>query len=97
VLAALTNMTREEAQALGEQFRSEGQAEPRAQAKQFVADGWAVVKGRPGAQEFANWVLQGARAAALTRTGGFLGIGGEAEVDPQEQVALDELATVLTI
>lgn len=98
VLETLKAMSREDAQALTAQLQQdaeEGKADPRAQAKQLVAAGWAIVKGLPGADGFARWVLDGARAAALTRSGGFMGIGSKAEVDPQEQAALDELAAVL--
>lgn len=98
ILDALKGMTREDAQALATQLeqKAEGEkVEPRVLAKQAVADGWALVKALPGAQEFARWVVDGARAAALTRSGGFLGIGSKAEVDPEEQTALDELAALL--
>jgi hypothetical protein len=98
VLETLKTMTRDDAQALAQQFEQKAQgekADPRALAKQAVAAGWDAVKARPGAQEFARWVLDGARAAALTSSGGFLGIGAKSEVDPQEQAALDELAAVL--
>jgi hypothetical protein len=100
VLDTLKTMTREDAQALAAQFEQKAEGEkvdPRVQAKQAVAAGWSAVKALPGAQEFARWVLDGARAVALTRSGGFLGIGSKAEVDPQEQAALDDLAAVLTV
>lgn len=95
VLATLKNMTREDAQALALEFEPGNQTDPRAQAKQVVTQGWTVVKSLPDAQGFARWVIDGARAAALARTGGFLGIGAKAEVDAQEQAALDELAALM--
>lgn len=96
ITEAMKNMTREDAQALALEFEPGDQTAARERAKQVVAQGWAAIKGLPGADGFARWVVDGARAAAQARTGGFLGFGAKAEVDPEEQAALDELAALMS-
>lgn len=66
----------------------------RAAAKQLVADAAAAVAAMPGADGYKQWVLEVARAAAASKTGGFLGIGAKSVVDEKEEAALAELAAL---
>jgi hypothetical protein len=67
----------------------------RAQARQVIVEAAATIGGLPGADGYRRWLLDVARATALTKTGGFFGIGGKSEIDAKEQAALDELAGIL--
>jgi hypothetical protein len=49
----------------------------------------------PGAEGFSRWVIDTARTAALTKTGGHFGIGNKSVIDEKEQAALDELAALM--
>lgn len=63
--------------------------------KQLVAEAAAAVKDMPGADGYKRWVLDVARAAAATKSGGFLGFGAKSVVDEKEEAALAELQAVL--
>lgn len=96
LLALIRGMSRDDAKAQQIQYeKSPDAAAMRAQVKQTVVDGWAVVAALPGADGFVRWVLDVSRAAALSKTGGHFGFGNKSEIDPQEQAALDDLAAVM--
>jgi hypothetical protein len=95
LLETMRGMTKEELKATSEWPEVKDLAGMTAIMKQTVADAWAVVRDRPDADGFARWVLEFGRTAALTKTGGFLGIGGKSVIDAQEQAALDELSAVM--
>ena len=62
-----------------------------------MVDGWTVVAGLPGADGFARFVIDVAKAAALAKTGGHFGFGNVSEVDEKEQAALDDLAGIMVV
>ena len=69
----------------------------RAQARQVIAEAAVLVSDLPDADGYRRWLMEVARATALTKTGGLFGLGGKSEIDPKEQAALDELAGILAI
>jgi len=75
--------------------KNKDEAAMRAEARQVVADAAATIDALPGADGYRRWLLDVARATALTKTGGFFGIGGKSEIDAKEQAAIDELAGIL--
>ncbi len=95
LLAAMKTMTSKDAREKSIQYTARDPAGIRAEAKQFVVDGIAVIADMPGADGYKKWILDMARAVAETKTGGFLGIGAKAVIDEKEQAALDELAGIL--
>lgn len=97
ILGVLKGMSKDDAKAHAMPFeKSNDVSAMRAQLKQAVADSWAALSALPGADGFAQWILEVGRTAALTKTGGHFGIGNKSVIDPQEQAALDELAAVMT-
>jgi hypothetical protein len=91
----LKNMPEDEAKAITLDYQGKHKTAIRSQAKQAVADAAAVVAELAGADGYRRWLLDAARRAAETKSGGFLGIGAKAEVDEKEQAALDELKSIL--
>jgi hypothetical protein len=69
----------------------------RAQARQVIVEASATVGDLPGADGYRRWLMEVARATALTKTGGIFGLGGKSEIDAKEQAAIDELAGILAI
>lgn len=97
LLDAMKGMSLKEAKAESIQYQSKDPAGMRAEAKQIVADGIAALGSLPGGDGYRKWILEMARQVALTKTGGFLGIGAKAVIDEKEQAALDELAALLGV
>lgn len=98
LLATMSGMSKDEAKALEIAYdKAEDVASLRNQIKQNVSEGWAAVSSLPGADGFARWILEVGRTAALTKTGGHFGIGNKSVIDEQEQVALDELASLMGV
>ena len=77
--------------------KDKDEAAMRAQARMVIVEVAATIGGLPGADGYRRWLLDIARNTALTKTGGFFGIGGKSEIDTKEQAALDELAAILGI
>ncbi|HRX02134.1 MAG: hypothetical protein H6646_07680 [Anaerolineales bacterium] len=98
LLAAILGMSKDEGKTLEMQYeKSQDPKAMIAQVRQTVVNGWAVVAALPGADGFAKWVLDVARAAALAKTGGHFGFGNKSEIDAQEQAALDDLAGIMVV
>jgi hypothetical protein len=95
LLATMRGMTKEEIKAAAEWGEIKDPAALAAATKQTVTAAWAAVRDRPDADGYARWLLDFGRAAALTKSGGFLGIGGKSVIDEQEQAALDEIAAIM--
>ena len=96
LLADMRGMSKDEAKKLEIEYdKPKDAASLRNQAKQAVAEGWAAVANLPGSDGFAKWSLEVSRTAALTKTGGHFGIGNKSVIDEQEQVALEELASLM--
>ncbi len=95
LIAAMKTMTFEEAKANAIQYQSQDSADIRAEMKRLVAEGVAVITDSPGADGFKKWLVDLAREVAETKTGGVLGIGGQAVIDEQEQAAIAELMGLL--
>ena len=98
LLAAMRGMSHDNSKAMQIQYeKSQNPADMIKQIRQTVVDGWAVVAGLPGADGFARFVVDVAKAAALTKTGGHFGFGNTSEVDAQEQAALDDLTGIMVV
>lgn len=97
VLAAMQAMTIDEKKVNSYQYQSKDMAGMRAEAKQLVADAAAGISSLPEAEGWKRWLIELTRQVALTKTGGILGIGAKSVIDEKEQVALDELATLLGV
>lgn len=95
LISAMKTMTFEEAKANAIQYQSQDPADIRAEMKRLVAEGVAVITDSPGADGFKKWLVDLAREVAETKTGGVLGIGGQAVIDEQEQAAIAELIDLL--
>jgi len=97
LLDVMMGMPLNEARAESIQYQSRDPAGMRAEAKQVVVDGAAVSLSLPGGEGYRKWILEMAKQVALTKTGGFLGIGAKSVIDEKEQAALDELAALLGV
>lgn len=98
LLAAVTGMAHDDSKAMQIQYeKSKDPAEMIKQIRQTVVDGWAVVASMPGADGFARFVVDTAKAAALAKTGGHFGFGNKSEIDEKEQAALDDLTGIMVV
>lgn len=94
LLAAMKAMTLSDMQANAHPYQAKDQVGLRSEAKQLVADGFKAAAAFNDTEGYRKWVLELARQVALTKTGGFLGMGGQAVIDEKEQAALNELAAL---
>ena len=98
LLSTMTSMSKDDSKAMQVEYeKSKEPAEMIKQVRQTVVDGWAAVAGLPGADGFAKFVIDVARTAALSKTGGHFGFGNKSEIDEKEQAALDELAGIMVV
>lgn len=98
LLTVMRGMSRDDSKAMQVQYeKTQDPAAMVAQFRQTVVDGWAVAAGLPGADGFARWSLDIARAAALAKIGGHFGFGNKSEIDEHEQNALDDLASIMVV
>jgi len=96
-IEAIKGMSPKEAMENSVKYKSKDPAGIRAEAKQVVADGVAIAATLTDGDGFKRWILDMARKVAETKTGGVLGIGGQAVIDEKEQAALDELASMMGV
>lgn len=97
LLGIMKTMSRKDAQAMALKVQSKDIAGVRAEVKQIVADAATAAGALPGGDGYKRWLVDMAREVALTKTGGFLGIGSKSVIDEKEQAALNELATMLGV
>lgn len=97
LLSDMKDMPMKQAKRMAIKFESKDVEGIRYELKQVVADAAASISGLPGEEGFKQWLLDMARRVAETRTGGFLGIGGKAVIDEQEEAAIGELADILGV
>jgi len=97
LLGIMKTMSRQDAQAMALKVQSKDIAGVRAEVKQIVADAATAAGALPGGDGYKRWLVDMAREVALTKTGGFLGIGSKSVIDEKEQAALNELATMLGV
>lgn len=97
VLADMDSVKKEDAKGMGIHFggQDKDEAAMRAEARQVIMDAATTISALPGADGYRRWLLDMARATALTRSGGFFGFGGKSEIDAKEQAAINELAGIL--
>lgn len=94
LLGAMKAMSLQDMQANSHKYQAKDPTALRAEAKQLVAQGFQAAAALGDAQGYKQWVLEMSRQVAQTKTGGFLGMGGQAVIDEKEQAALDELAAL---
>ena len=97
VLAAINSTSKEDAKGTTVSYAGSDDAAMRAAAREVVVAAAAAVDALQSAEGYKIWLLAVAQATALTKSGGFLGLGGASVIDAQEQAALDELAGILGV
>lgn len=95
LLGTLRGMSMKDAKEYTIKYTSKDLTGIREELKKVVADAGTIASKFPGADGFKQWVLDTAREVGLTKTGGFLGIGGKSEIDEQELQALEDLKALL--
>lgn len=94
LLGALKAMSLQDMQANSHKYQAKDPIGLRAEAKQLVAEGFKTAVALNDPQGYKKWVLELARQVAATKTGGFLGMGGQSVIDDKEKAAIDELAAL---
>ena len=95
LLTAMKAMTFSDLQANAHPYQAKDQAGLRLEAKQLVADGFKAAAALNDTEGYKKWVLELARQVTQTKTGGFLGIGGQAVIDEKEQAALERAGSFI--
>jgi hypothetical protein len=94
LLGAFKAMSFSEMQANAHPYQAKDPVGLRAEAKQLITDGFKAAAALKDSQGYKKWVLELARQVAETKSGGFLGIGGQSVIDEKEKAAIDELAAL---
>lgn len=97
LLDEMQEMSFSDARQSAMEFESRDKAGMRAELKQAVAGAAAIAANQPDGAGYKRFLIDLARTAAETRSGGFLGFGAKSVIDPDEQAALDELAALLNV
>lgn len=97
LLDGMLEMNFSEARQSAIDIESRDAAGIRAELKQAVVAAAALASTQPDADGYKRFLIDVARTVAETKTGGFLGLGAKSVIDPQEQAALAELASLLNV